>query len=238
MIKIREPDNIREKVHEDYKRGMTYKEIASKYGISQNTISSWRKRYKWSKDKVIPKKQKGKVGAPKGNKNNLKHGLYSKYMPKEIQSIMEEINNESQIDILWQGILIQYARVIQSQKIMHVKNKKDMTKELRKEKVIDGDKYSTEEKEYEIQFAWDKQANFLRAQSTAMATLNRMLKEYDEMLHKNWELATEEQKARVALMKAKVQEDIEKDEAFIEKGKKIDNIESILKQMKTPKDDD
>lgn len=205
MNKIREPDSIRERVYKDYKSGMTYKALSDKYNVSQNTISSWRKRFKWSREKEVKEKQKGKVGAPKGNKNNLKHGLYSKYMPKELQNIMEEMNKESQIDILWQGILIQYARVLQSQKIMHVKNKKDMTKELRKEKVMDGDKYSTEEKEYEIQFAWDKQANFLRAQSTALGTLNRMLKEYAEMLHKNWELATEEQKARIAAMKSKVE---------------------------------
>jgi len=32
-----------------------------------------------------------------------------------------------------------------------------------------------------------------------------MIKQYDEMLHKNWDLATEEQKTRIDAMKSKIQ---------------------------------
>lgn len=205
MDHIIEPVEIKE-IREKYSAGTTYKELEREYGVPQSTLKLWRKKYEWKRKKQ--NKAKKSKGAPKGNKNSLKHGLYSKYFPTEIMNIMEEINKDSQIDILWQSIVIQHARVIQSQKIMHVKNKRDMSKELKKEKIMEGDKYTTEEKEYEIQFAWDKQANFLRAQSTAFATLNRMLKEYDEMLHKNWELATEEQKLRVDKLKKDIKSDI------------------------------
>lgn len=35
----------------DYVVGMKYKDIAAKYGVSINTVKSWKKRYAWSRDK-------------------------------------------------------------------------------------------------------------------------------------------------------------------------------------------
>ena len=58
---------------------------------------------------------------------------------------------------------------------------------------------------------------FLNAQSKAMATLTNMLVKYDDMVHANWETATEEQKLRVD--KLKVQ---------IENEKKIDPNKNIV----------
>ena len=46
-----------------------------------------------------------------------------------------------------------------------------------------------------------------------------MIKQYDEMLHKNWELASEEQRTRIEVMKAKAQlnEEAEmEDDGFLE----------------------
>ena len=34
----------------DYCNGMKYKDIAEKYGVTINTVKSWKTRYKWSKD--------------------------------------------------------------------------------------------------------------------------------------------------------------------------------------------
>ena len=34
----------------DYCKGMKYKEIAEKYGVTINTVKSWKTRYKWSKE--------------------------------------------------------------------------------------------------------------------------------------------------------------------------------------------
>lgn len=41
----------------DYEVGMKYKDIAKKYGVSFNTVKSWRSRYGWIK-KGRTKKQK------------------------------------------------------------------------------------------------------------------------------------------------------------------------------------
>ena len=53
-----------------------------------------------------------------------------------------------------------------------------------------------------MQQAWDKQNEFLKAQARAQSELRAMIKQYDEMIHRSWELASEEQKARIDQMKA------------------------------------
>ena len=55
---------------------------------------------------------------------------------------------------------------------------------------------------WEVQQAWDKQGKFLQAQARAQSELRSLIKQYDELLHKRWDLATEEQKARIAQIKA------------------------------------
>ncbi|MFG0826048.1 phage terminase small subunit, partial [Clostridioides difficile] len=184
---------------------------ASKYDISLNTLKSWIKRYNWSKEKKkgapinkrgAPFSNKNSVGhgAPKENKNAEKFGFFSKYLPEETQDLINEIKNKDKFDILWEQITIQYAAIIRAQKIMYVKDKEEMIKELKKhESTENGEKI-----EYEFQFAWDRQASFLNAQSRAMSELRSLIKQYDEMIHKDWNLATEEQKNRVEKLKCEV----------------------------------
>ena len=203
--------DVKEKVKQDYLKGMKQKEIASKYDISLNTLKSWIKRYNWSKEKKkgapinkrgAPFSNKNSVGhgAPKENKNAEKFGFFSKYLPEETQDLINEIKNKDKFDILWEQITIQYAAIIRAQKIMYVKDKEEMIKELKKyESTENGEKI-----EYEFQFAWDRQASFLNAQSRAMSELRSLIKQYDEMIHKDWNLATEEQKTRVEKLKCEV----------------------------------
>ncbi|HEF0403114.1 TPA: phage terminase small subunit, partial [Clostridioides difficile] len=134
------------------------------------------------------------------NKNAEKFGFFSKYLPEETQELIQEISIKDKFDILWEQITIQYAAIIRAQKIMYVKDKEEMIKELKKqENTENGEKI-----EYEFQFAWDRQASFLNAQSRAMSELRSLIKQYDEMIHKDWNLATEEQKARVEKLKCEV----------------------------------
>ena len=52
---------------------MKYKEIAEKYGVTINTVKSWKTRYKWSKDgKKSVHTKTGKVCTQKNDKNNVK----------------------------------------------------------------------------------------------------------------------------------------------------------------------
>ncbi|WP_425447753.1 phage terminase small subunit [Dethiothermospora halolimnae] len=214
MAKARSPDK-RGLAKKDYLEGMKYKDIAKKYDVSLNTIKSWVKRYGWSKEKKqkgAHKKKKGAPlnnknavghGAPSKNKNAEKHGFFSKYLPDETLSIVQEIKEKDPLDILWENIQIQYAAIIRAQKIMYVKDKEDTTKVIKKSKQYESELSQSSEIEYEFQMAWDKQANFLKAQSRAMSELRSMIKRYDEMLQSD--LATEEQKLRIEKLKADIE---------------------------------
>lgn len=222
----RERSHNRDKAFEIYKKQngkIKVKDLAKVLNETPGKISTWKNRDEWNKKLNINKvgAPKGNInavgnkgGAPKGNINGFKNGsripeerfqskkFLAKYLPKVTEKIMDDIQNSgfSALDILWANIGIQYTAIIRSQKLMHVKNQNDMTKELIK--VSEGEVSSS--KEYEIQFAWDKQEKFIKAQSKAMQTLNAMIRNYEELLHKNWELATEEQISRIEVLKSKI----------------------------------
>ena len=198
---------------QDYMSGMKYKDIAEKYGVTLNTVKSWKVRYGWNKkgvhtksEKVCTQKRKhgGQPGnknavghgAPPKNKNAEKFGFFSKYLPEETVSIIQEMPTDP-LDILWDQIQIAYAAIIRAQQIMYVRDAEDKTVEKveRKDGNVIGEKW-------EVQQAWDKQANFLSAQARAQKELGQLIHRYDELLHKNWELATEEQKTRIEQMRA------------------------------------
>lgn len=202
---------------QDYMSGMKYKDIAVKYGVTLNTVKSWKVRYKWNKKGVHTKSekvctQKRKQGAPPGNKNAAghgaplknknaeKYGFFSKYLPEETVSIIREMP-EDPLDVLWDQIQIAYAAIIRAQNIMYVRDQDDKTVERVAES--SGEVFSEKR---EVQQAWDKQASFLQAQARAQKTLEGMINRYDELLHKNWKLASDEQKARIAQMKAKTEQ--------------------------------
>lgn len=220
---------------QDYNAGMKYKDIAKKYDVSLNTVKSWKKRYGWYRDRGAPElkgvhtKERGgasngnkhAVGnkggaAPKNNQNALKHGLYSKYMPDETLEIMNSMKEMSAPDLIWNQIQIQYAAIIRAQKIMWVENAEDETRVQTQAGF--GDSGSDK---YEYQFAWDKQANFLNAQSRAMTTLSGLIKQFvtiaDEQDERKAKLdqivaSAENIQARTALIKG-----VEKDTTLLNK---------------------
>ena len=185
--------------------------------LHKNERSTPKKDTEYSKKKPgAPKGNKNAVnnrgGAKKGNKNAVgnsggaaplrdgnaaTHGLYRKYLPQEIYDLKEElkeaVNNDS-LTIIWDSIMLQYTQIIHAQRIMFVRDKEDMTKELRKKKLTE----SGFEEEWEIQFAWDKQASFLNAQSKAMSTLVNLMEKYDRLAN------TEEQKLRIEKLKKEI----------------------------------
>lgn len=225
MPRARNPNReLAFKIYREHHGDITTKEIAAKLNEKVRNITYWKKADNWTK------KYNPKGGAPEGNQNAVgnnggaphenqnarKNGWYSKYFPTKSRNLIKEAEEAggSPLEILWAQILTQWIAIIRAQKIMYVEDKEDKTKELRKIKsqsklVGPKDKQKTvevyREEEYEIQQAWEKQANFLNAQSRAMTTLTRMIKKYDEMLHANWDIATEEQKLRVERLKTQIE---------------------------------
>ena len=203
----------------DSGRKRQLKDIAIELQVSEEQIRKWKNQDKW--DKVTLPNAKGNVtnhkgapagnqnavghGAPRQNKNAEKYGFFSKYLPEETVSIIQEMPTDP-LDILWDQVQIAYAAIIRAQSIMYVRDQKDVT--ITKIGHKDGE--TVTEERWEVQQAWDKQGNFLQAQARAQKTLEGLIKQYDELLHKNWELASEEQKARIAVLKSQVEKDEEK----------------------------
>ncbi|MEG7378923.1 phage terminase small subunit [Bacillus subtilis] len=214
----------------DYVKGMKYKDLAEKYGVSINTIKSWKKRHGWERKKGAPieksvhTKKGGQPGnknalgnkggaAPAGNQNAVTHGFFSKFLPEETLEIMEEIRERSPADMIWDQIQIQYAAIIWAQRIMFVQDKDDTAKELKKAKYVyhqdeDEDGNLTYEKtiaeeELEIQFAWDRHATFLNAQSRAMGELRSLIKQFDDLAHSEDERRLKLEQMRLNIEKSK-----------------------------------
>ena len=191
-------------------KGMKLKDIASRLEVPEGTVRRWKNTYKWNSErsdkKANVRKRGGQIGnknavggnqsAPLRNHNAEKFGFFRKYLPEETVSIIEEMPKDP-LDVLWDQIQIAYAAIIRAQKIMYVKDKEDKTIERIEEK--DGNVCG---ERWEVQQAWDKHGNFLQAQARAQKTLESMINKYDDLLHKNWELATEEQRARIERIKA------------------------------------
>lgn len=138
---------------------------------------------------------------PKGNKRAEKHGFYSKHLPNETMELFDELEEINQLDLLWDSIRLKYAAIVRAQKIMFVKDRDDITEHLKKHKVIKGMSF-TEEKEWEFQFAWDKYATFLQAQSRAMGELRSLIKSYNELVDRG--MATKEQELRIQKLQVEI----------------------------------
>lgn len=136
--------------------------------------------------------------------------MFSKYLPKETLDIVRSLEMKSPVDLLWDQILIQYAAIIRAQEIMYVKDSEDRT--------IDVTMQSANVTAYNIQQAWDKQANFLQAQSRAMTSLNGMIKQFNELANSD-----DERKLKLEQM----QLNIEKTKAETKKLTETQNDEPI-----------
>lgn len=187
------------------------KDIAKEVGVASSTLRKWKSQDNWDNEtkRSAPNKKeryeamkdnqnaKGNPGgkAPPGNKNAVTHGLFAKWLPEETKEIMDTLQDRNEADMLWDSIMFQYTAIIRAQKIMFVTDQDDMSKELKKEK----ESLEFQEKEYEIQFAWDKQERFLNAQSRALSTLSNLIKQFSILVDER-----DERAEKLKLMKANV----------------------------------
>lgn len=200
-----------------YRQGFKLVEIARRLELPEGTVRRWKCTYKWDAapeaERSPPKKpnarkrgaqpgNKNSKGGPPGNKKAEKFGFFSRHLPEETLDIFQELETADPLDMLWDQIRLAYAAILRAQKIAYVKDTEDKTVE----KIEDRSGAESWGESWEVQQAWDKQANFMKAQARAQAELRSMIKQYDEMLHKDWAAATEEQKARLQLIKSRLSE--------------------------------
>lgn len=207
------------KAEKDYVRGLTYQQIADKYEVSINTVKSWKQRYNWKrpstkkerearktkgahKGNIFAKGSKGNKNAkpPIGNQNALKHGFYSKYIPKETLELMGNVTSDPS-ELVWTQITIQYAAIIRAQGIMYVEDRDDNTTTVKRTKEVKG----VIEEEYETIHSFDKQSNFLTAQSRAMAELRNLIKQFRDIAHEDDERLLRLEQMQLNIDKTKVE---------------------------------
>ena len=176
------------------------KDIAEELGVSPSTVRKWKSEDKWEKEtKRSAPNQKERYdsmkgnqnakgnsggGAPKNNQNAVSHGLFAKYLPDDTRELITELQASLPEDIIWNNIMIKYSAIIRAQKIMYVRDEFDHTEDIVNVKVnpklVDmktGESVKTEVSR-QFQYAWDKHASFMAAQSRAMSTLGNLIKQF------------------------------------------------------------
>ena len=229
MARARDPARDKAKemyLHSEGKKLL--KDIAAELGKDDSLVRKWKRQDEWDdalnghvSNETI-EHVSNEVGAPKGNKNAkgnrgnsnpvnqfpkrnsiaMKHGFYSKLIPDDMQELFEELDDGIDTsEMLWDQIKLQYIAIMRAQKIMYVTDKDEMIKELKKFKPGEfGD-----EEEYQFQFAWERQAQFLTAQSRAISELRTSIKQFEEMADANDERLLKLKKMRLDVKKAKVE---------------------------------
>lgn len=225
--------NKNESAEKDYMSGMKYKDIADKYGVSINTVKSWKKRYNWERKK----------GCTQNKKGCTQKKLEKKAVADEVKQVIQntELTDKQQL------FCIHYIRCFNATKAYQkaygcgyttaVTNGPALLGNTRiKEEILQlkQDRLNREllsesdifQKYMDIAFAdindfVDISAGFVTAKDGIDGTIvsevsntqsGVKIKLADRMKALQWltdhmDLATEKQKAEIALLKAKVQTD-------------------------------
>lgn len=232
----KQPNEKVEKAKSLYLKGTKLIDIATKLDLPPGTVRRWKSVYKWDNERSdnSERSQKKPRGAPKGNTNGKggppgnkkaeKYGFLSKYLPGETLEIFNSLENASPLDLLWHTIKMQYTAFIRAQSLMYVKDPQDMTKTLIEER--DGNTWG---EKWEVQQAWDKHANFMKAQSTALSALTSSINRYEDMLNRS-PMATEEQRLRIELLKVDIDNKRGNDEELSKLDRMLESIDQAAER--------
>ena len=88
----------------DYVAGMKYKDIAEKYGVSINTVKSWKKRYAWARDK--------KECTKKGCTQNKKGAHKKEAVAEDVKQVVsnDQLTDQQRLFCLYQSKMFNYTK--------------------------------------------------------------------------------------------------------------------------------
>ena len=88
----------------DYIAGMKYKDIAEKYGVSINTVKSWKKRYAWARDK--------KECTKKGCTQNKKGAHKKEAVAEDVAQVVNDnrLTDQQRLFCLYQSRMFNYTK--------------------------------------------------------------------------------------------------------------------------------
>lgn len=185
---------VRDEAKKDWKKGMKYKDIADKYGVSLSTVKSWAARY-WKNEKVATKATKKvatkkekvatkkKMGPPYGNKNavgtvkysaphnqnNFKHGAYSEVywdtLTEDEKNLIDDIPDDEELQLIEQ---LKLFTVRERRIMLAIKTVKEQSGNVIITSVIRGEnkREFVDEQEKEL-YEQRRRANVLKAKATA-----------------------------------------------------------------------
>ncbi|WFA86497.1 phage terminase small subunit [Paenibacillus amylolyticus] len=196
------------KIWKDSGGAMKPKEIAEKLGITPESVRVWKSLDQWEGKMANAKPgaprgnqnargNRGGKGGPPGNQKAVTHGLFRKFEPQdpEYLEILDLAQQMDPVDIIWYDITKGFQRIIWAQRIFFVNDKDDMTKELKRERPGEyGDEY-----EWEIQFAGDKYANYIKSEAIVMREIRGAIKQFMAISHEN-----DERRLKLDQMQAKI----------------------------------
>lgn len=104
------------------------------------------------------------------------------------------------MSLLREIIRLYYAEIIRTESIFFVKDKDDYIREVKSE----ADTGKSSRTTYETIYPWDRQADLMEVQAKAMNTLAGLIKLYEELSNKDWELLHSELEAKVEAMREKL----------------------------------
>ncbi|QEL88472.1 phage terminase small subunit [Bacillus mycoides] len=201
----------RKGVHTNDEKVRTQKKTGAPINNKNAIGNSGNKNPKWGNKNSVGH------GPPKGNDNATTHGLFRKIIPNDdphAMELLDEIQNHTEIDMLFNSIQLQYFNILNSQRIMHVRDKDDMSKEIVSE--------SEGGEAYTVQFAWDKQANLLTAYSRAMTSLSAMIERFDKLANVDDERRLKLVQMKTNIEKTQADTDFAQERAAKLKGQKKD----------------
>jgi len=244
----RKRDPRRDEAFEIFKKhsgDITNRSIGEKLDVPEKTISAWKARDKWNAvlqkkncsttNKKKPEgadKQRNRSGNPnparqfsKRNSAAVSHGFFRTIFPddEETLNIVDAIASKGPVDMLWESIVIKYTAIARAQKLMYVSDQDDTTKELKKEKEFSSESGGGTEEEWEIQFAWDKHATFLTAQSRAMSELRSLIKDFIQLSGQDDHRRAQLEKMQHDMKVAQERLDLDKAKANIDDGEYEDD---------------
>lgn len=193
MTRKRNPNREKAfKIYELHKGNILLKEISAELEEKLSNIKSWKRIDKWDNSLGIEKKRGGQKGnknsignnggAPIGNFNSVKTGVYmqeykfnipeaiTKILSKNKIDFIRQTYNDSHIDRLNRGIVLLESEIYDTMQKQQVENNKDHTRVLKRS--YKGD-YTVEE--YEIKLAEDKQNDYMNTISKSMSNLANLI---------------------------------------------------------------
>lgn len=165
------------------------KDIAAELEVSETQIRKWKNQDKWNSNVTNQGKgnvTKRKPGGQPGNKNAVGHGAPKGNQNATKHGLFSRYLPEDTRELFYS---LDSAAPLD---LLWDQIKLAYTAIIRAQKAMDQDN--------------DKKITFLQAQAKAQKELSGMIKQYEELLHKNWDLATKEQKARIKQLKAKTEQ--------------------------------